>query len=59
MAFVGDVAYTLTYAVYADKLPAERASVYGMGRDEREPNCPVLGSRQTAFHTNFVTFQDF
>ena len=58
MAFVGDVAYTLTYAVYADKLPAERAGVYGMGHGERDLNCTVLGAWQTAFNNKFVTFQD-
>ena len=58
MAFVGEVAYTLTYAVYADLLPKERADVFGMGHFERELDCTVLGAWQTAFNHKFVTFQD-
>ena len=58
MAFVGEIAYTLTYAIYADRLPRERADVFGMGHGDRELNCAVLGAWQTTFNNKFVTFQD-
>ena len=58
MAFLGEVAHTLTHAVYADKLPSDRADVFGMGHFERELNCTVLGAWQSAFSYKFVTFQD-
>ena len=58
MAFVCDIAYALTYAAYADKFPDNHADVFGMGHDDRELNCLVLGAWQTAFKYKFVTFQD-
>lgn len=58
MAFVGEIAYTLTYAIYADRLPRERASVFGMGHNDNEIDCTVLGAWQTTFNNKFVTFQD-
>ena len=58
MAFVGEVAYTLTYAIYADLVPKERADVFGMGHGDHDLNCTVLGAWQTTFNNKFVTFQD-
>ena len=58
MAFLGEVAYTLTYAVYADMLPRERASVFGMGHNDNEIDCTVLGAWQTALKHRFITSQD-
>ena len=51
MAFLGDLAYVLTRAVYADKFPEEEGAVFGLEVPHR---AAVLGTWQTLCKYKFV-----